>query len=96
MRASEFVEDNFGTHPRRPQRSGARPPRGHQPVERYRKVSQHQLEPQLNELSFLGDPCTVDCSGHRAGYDWYKKKQYDPASASNSFNRGAALAKAGR
>ena len=50
----------------------------------------------LRELSFLGSPCTKDCSGHRAGYDWYKRKQRDPASWSTSFNNGAALAKAGK
>jgi hypothetical protein len=50
----------------------------------------------LQELSFLGSPCTQDCSGHRAGYQWYKQKQRDPQSWSPSFNRGAALAKAGK
>jgi hypothetical protein len=51
---------------------------------------------QLEELSFLGSPCTRDCSGHRAGYRWYKQKQQDPQSWSPSFNKGAALAKAGK
>lgn len=51
---------------------------------------------QLDELSFLGSECTKDCSGHRAGYDWYKRKGYEPASWSNSFNKGAALAHAGK
>lgn len=51
---------------------------------------------QLNELSFLGSECTKDCSGHRAGYEWYKRKGYEPASWSNSFNKGAALAHAGK
>jgi len=87
MRACEFVEDHFGVLPKRAQRPGARPPRGHQPVERYKKI---------NELEFLGDPCTRDCSGHRAGYEWYQHNQRNPASHSNSFNRGAALAQAGR
>lgn len=53
-------------------------------------------EEQLHELSFLGSQCTRDCSGHRAGYRWYKQKQYDPESRSASFNKGAALAKAGK
>lgn len=53
-------------------------------------------EEQLDELSFLGSPCTKDCSGHRAGYAWYQRNQRDPQSWSPSFNNGAALAKAGR
>jgi pyrimidine deaminase RibD-like protein len=57
------------------------------------------LEPtqQLDELSFLGSPCTKDCSGHRAGYRWSKDRgKVHAASWSDSFNRGAALAAAGR
>jgi pyrimidine deaminase RibD-like protein len=57
------------------------------------------LEPtqQLDELSFLGSPCTKDCSGHRAGYKWSKDRgNVHAASWSDSFNRGAALAAAGR
>jgi len=53
---------------------------------------------QLDELKFLGSECTKDCSGHRAGYAWSKRKggvlgnsPYSP-----SFNKGAALAKAGK
>ena len=49
-------------------------------------------EEQLDELSFLGSPCTKDCSGHRAGYDWSARKgNIDAASWSDSFNRGAHL-----
>lgn len=51
---------------------------------------------QLDELSFLGSECTYDCSGHRAGYAWYHRNQRDPLSWSPSFNKGAALAKAGK
>jgi hypothetical protein len=51
---------------------------------------------QLNELSFLGSPCTKDCSGHRAGYEWSQRKGgVDAASWSRSFNNGAALFKNG-
>lgn len=53
-------------------------------------------EEQLDELSFLGSQCTKDCSGHKAGYHWFKQKQHDPNSWSPSFNKGAALAKAGK
>ena len=55
------------------------------------------LEPdQLDELNFLGSPCTKDCSGHRAGYAWSKQKQRVPNSHSPSFNNGAALQAAGK
>jgi hypothetical protein len=59
----------------------------------YRKVGQ---EEQLDELSFLGSQCTKDCSGHRAGYAWSKRKGTVPNSRSPSFNKGAALQAAGK
>jgi len=93
MRAIEFTEDLLGVQERRARRAGARPTRGHEPVERYHKKPSRE---ELDELSFLGSECTKDCSGHRAGYAWYKRKGYEPASWSPSFNKGAALAKAGR
>jgi hypothetical protein len=50
----------------------------------------------LNELTFKGSPCTKDCSGHRAGYEWSRRKGgRDAASWSPSFNTGAALFKNG-
>lgn len=55
-----------------------------------------EIPEQLDELSFLGSECTYDCSGHRAGYAWYHRNQRDPMSWSPSFNKGAALAKAGK
>jgi hypothetical protein len=88
MRASEFI----GTVAKRNARVGSRHQRGHTPLPRYR----YSNDQKLDELSFLGSECTKDCSGHRAGYDWYKKRGYEPASWSNSFNRGAALAAAGK
>ena len=54
------------------------------------------LTDKLTELSFLGSPCTKDCSGHRAGYAWSKQKQRVPNSHSQSFNNGAALQAAGK
>ena len=52
---------------------------------------------QLKELQFLGSTCTKDCSGHRAGYNWSKRKGLaHAASWSPSFNKGAALAVAGK
>ena len=47
----------------------------------------------LNERSFMGSPCTKDCSGHRAGYAWSKARGGKRAASwSPSFNKGAALA----
>jgi pyrimidine deaminase RibD-like protein len=54
------------------------------------------LDKELNELNFLGSPCTKDCSGHRAGYEWYKRKGRNPSSWSQSFNNGANLAAQGK
>jgi hypothetical protein len=51
---------------------------------------------QVNELDFLGSQCTKDCSGHRAGYAWSKRKGTVPNSRSPSFNTGAALQAAGK
>ena len=56
------------------------------------------LKRQLEELSFLGSPCTKDCSGHRAGYYWSQARAGSkvPNSWSQSFNNGAALQRAGK
>jgi len=56
------------------------------------------LKDQLDELSFLGSPCTKDCSGHRAGYAWSQARAGAkvPNSWSPSFNNGAALQRAGK
>jgi pyrimidine deaminase RibD-like protein len=50
-------------------------------------------EKQLDELSFLGSPCTKDCSGHRAGYAWSQRKGGRVAQSpwSPSFNKGSQL-----
>ena len=96
MRASEFVEDMFGVEPQRAARRGSRPQRGHKPVPRY-KTKSHDQEEQLDELMFMGmSPCKTDCSGHRAGYKWSKDRGgVSTASWSDSFNRGAEIARAG-
>ena len=65
---------------------------GRKPVRVATKVD----EEQIDELTFRGSPCTVDCSGHRAGYEWYQRKQRNPNSWSTSFNNGAAIAAAGK
>jgi pyrimidine deaminase RibD-like protein len=56
------------------------------------------LMDKLNELSFLGSPCTKDCSGHRAGYAWSKQRGGADGNSpfSPSFNNGARLAKDGK
>lgn len=52
---------------------------------------------KIDELSFLGSECTKDCSGHRAGYAWSKRKGLQQANSwSPSFNKGAGLAVAGK
>ena len=42
--------------------------------------------------TFRGYPCTVDCSGHEAGYEWAERKgiedPYDCGGNSNSFIEG--------
>jgi len=56
------------------------------------------LTRQLEELTFMGSPCTKDCSGHRAGYYWSQARGGTkvPNSQSQSFNNGAAIQRAGR
>ena len=51
------------------------------------------LKDELNELEFLGSPCTKDCSGHRAGYAWSQSKGGRVANSpfSPSFNTGSQL-----
>lgn len=62
----------------------------------YMGWSAEELQDPLNELTFKGSPCTKDCSGHRAGYEWSRRKGgVDAASWSRSFNNGAALYKNG-
>jgi hypothetical protein len=56
----------------------------------------NQRRKKVDELSFLGSQCTKDCSGHRAGYAWSKRKGLVPNSRSPSFNKGAALQAAGK
>jgi pyrimidine deaminase RibD-like protein len=51
------------------------------------------LKNELTELSFLGSPCTKDCSGHRAGYAWSQSRGGRVANSpfSPSFNKGSQL-----
>ena len=67
------------------------------PYQRSMAIGIKGREP-LRELQFLGSTCTKDCSGHRAGYNWSKRKGLVQANSpwSPSFNKGAALAVAGK
>jgi hypothetical protein len=54
-----------------------------------------------NALSFKGYKCTKDCSGHRAGYEWAKRKgvatpKQMPLTNSNSFWEGGVSYAQGR
>lgn len=54
-------------------------------------------EDRLDELTFRGSQCTKDCSGHRAGYEWSQNNGGQIANSwSPSFNKGAALQRAGK
>ena len=65
-------------------------PKIHELCERFAETF---LKDELNELNFLGSPCTKDCSGHRAGYAWSKQRGGQPGNSpfSPSFNNGAQL-----
>lgn len=65
-------------------------------VKKHGVIPDKWTKEQLDELNFLGSTCTKDCSGHRAGYAWSKRKGTVPASRSASFNKGAALQAAGK
>ena len=43
---------------------------------------------------FYGSQCTKDCSGHKAGYAWKKKKPHKACggSRSPSFDKGCMIA----
>ena len=49
---------------------------------------------EITEASFMGRPCTKDCSGHRAGWEWEQKNQTNQKSQtpSTSFNNGTDIA----
>lgn len=42
--------------------------------------------------TYKGYDCTIDCSGHEAGYEWAEENdiedEYDCSTPSNSFNEG--------
>ena len=110
MRASEFVNEhivkvkggyelrsrhgnkNLGRYPTR---AGAE--KRERQVQYFKHAGESVEEEQLDELSFLGSPCTKDCSGHRAGYYWSAARGNKTANSwSQSFNNGAGLRAAGK
>ena len=94
MRAAEFVSEKWSAKYKRS--INCNNPRGFSQRAHCAGRKKHNEEEELNELSFLGSPCTKDCSGHRAGYEWSRRKGgVDAASWSPSFNNGAALFKNG-
>lgn len=47
----------------------------------------------LAELEFMGSPCTKDCSGHRAGYNWgLAHGGVTTLTPSKSFDNGTYIA----
>ena len=63
-------------------------------VKQYKQIPDTWImQQQLDELEFLGSPCTKDCSGHRAGYNWSQSKGGRVAQSpwSPSFNKGSQL-----
>lgn len=94
MRAREFVKEKWSKKYKRSINCDR--PRGFsQRAHCQGRASEAAQEP-LQELDFLGSPCTRDCSGHRAGYQWYQRNQQLPITPSTSFNKGAILAKQGK
>jgi len=53
-----------------------------------------RIKELLAELTYSGSPCTKDCGGHDAGYNYaLKRKQTVGCStASASFNKGCEIA----
>ena len=93
MRAREFIGEKWSSKYKRSINCDR--PRGFSQRAHCQGRVKTNEEP-LAELTFKGSPCTQDCSGHRAGYEWYKRRRRIPMSRSRSFDNGAALAAAGK
>ena len=95
MRAHEFVTERWSQRYRRSINCSR--PRGFSQRAHCAGREKTTEQEQLDELTFRGSPCTRDCSGHRAGYEWSQRKAGRvPNSWSPSFNQGAALHRAGK
>ena len=94
MRAGEFVSEKWS---RKYKRSiDCSRPRGFSQRAHCQGRAKNENE-QIDELTFKGSECTIDCSGHRAGYEWSQRRGGQvPSSWSPSFNKGAALHRAGK
>jgi hypothetical protein len=95
MRASEFVSEKWSEKYKR-SINCARPKGFSQRAHCAGRKKKANEDEQIDELTFKGSQCTKDCSGHRAGYEWWFRKGRTPNSWSQSFNNGAALAAAGK
>ena len=92
MRATEFVAEKWSAKYKRSINCAR--PRGFS--QRAHCASRKKTsEEKLDELQFRGSECTQDCSGHRAGYEWWQRNRRTPASRGASFDKGAAIAAAG-
>lgn len=95
MKASEFVTEKWSERYKRS--INCRSPRGFSQRAHCAGRQKTDEEEHLSELQFLGSQCTLDCSGHRAGYEWSQRRGGQiPNSRSTSFNKGAALQRAGK
>lgn len=75
LAAISACEAPSNTNPRRnPQATLAAPPTIPAPeAVQAAPAAKRGLRPEVPEpagMTFAGDPCTVDCSGHEAGYQW--------------------------
>lgn len=63
-----------------------------QPYYQPQPVYQQPTIPTYSSPTFMGYPCTVDCSGHEAGYEWAEENGIDDPDDcdgnSNSFIEG--------
>lgn len=94
MRANEFVTEKWSQKYKKS--INCANPRGFSQrahCQGRKKTNEEEIE---EVLMFKGSPCTVDCSGHRAGYEWWHRKKRTPNSWSQSFNNGANIAAAGK
>jgi hypothetical protein len=92
MRATEFVAEKWSEKYKR-SINCARP---HGFSQRAHCAGRKKTDEEtLAELQFRGSECTQDCSGHRAGYEWWQRNRRTPLSRSASFDKGAAIAASG-
>lgn len=47
------------------------------PQVEYQPKPTYQSVPAYSSSTFMGYPCTVDCSGHEAGYAWAEENMID-------------------